>query len=243
MASTLRPIDVGKYCLAAGMKDQLMTMGFLGSIHAVLPHAVEVRLPCGEHRTLHFDLSRTTESQRSDLLKRWRRTLQRSYERCASVRFLATERIAGHDWRLTESSIILQQSGEVSGQDIKLLELFSGGYGGWSRSARFPQQQGFPIRVMGGADVNPAMSQMWAINDGDLTVEPMPHPPSNITVNLDDTDSWDAIMATGANAVSISSSCKVFSAAGSKKGWQSSESASLALALRHAALHHGGKCG
>eukprot|EP00438_Fugacium_kawagutii_P013209 Skav218443 [mRNA] locus=scaffold905:59125:61836:+ [translate_table: standard] len=221
------------YMLSAGLKEQLLTMGFLATIHEVHANSVCVKLSSGENRTLHFDCSGITTVERTALLKQWRRILHRSYSRSAPVRFLGAELIAGPNFRLSESSILLEQAGIVDRKQLRFIELFSGGYGGWSRAVRWLGDRNYPVCVAGGVDIQPQMCSMWNANDA---TPDAPHAPRALNFDLNELTCWDWIMELQPNALTISSSCKAFSSAGQQLGWSSKDSSTLAVTLRHAVM-------
>ena len=156
--------DIKTYMLGCGIKEALMTKGFLAHGHEVNRGQVDLRLPIGEHRILLLDLSHVPTTVASPKLQRWQKLLNRCQRTSATIRFLNARWLSGNQWVADESTILLEQAMYIHGSDIKLWEWFSGAFGGWSRAAAFLQDQGFPISVVGASDIDPHPTQIWNMN-------------------------------------------------------------------------------
>ncbi|CAL1165619.1 unnamed protein product, partial [Cladocopium goreaui] len=142
--------------------------------------------------------------------------------------------LSGNQWVADESTILLEQAMYIHGSDIKLWEWFSGAFGGWSRAAAFLQDQGFPISVVGASDIDPHSTQIWNMNRKLINKKEVVDAQ---IMDVRDIEHWEKVMEAETNCVTLSSSCKSFSLAGLKKGWQSEDGQTLACALLLAAKH------
>ena len=226
--------DIKTYMLGCGIKEALMTKGFLAHVHEVNRGQVDLRLPNGEHRILLLDLSHVPTTVASSKLQRWQKLLNRCQRTSATIRFLNARWLSGNQWVADESTILLEQAMYIHGSDIKLWEWFSGAFGGWSRAAAFLQDQGFPISVVGASDIDPHSTQIWNMNRKLINKKEVVDAQ---IMDVRDIEHWEKVMEAETNCVTLSSSCKSFSLAGLKKGWQSEDGQTLACALLLAAKH------
>eukprot|EP00435_Cladocopium_sp_Y103_P065488 s275_g27.t1 len=230
--------DIRKYMLSSGVRDVLLTRGFIAHVHEVDDCGVILRLPNGEQRFIHFDLSHVPTTVATTKLQRWRKLLHRCQRKSATIRFLGAHWKSGNQWVADETTILLEQAMYLHESDLKLWEWFSGAFGGWSRAAEFLHDQGFPISVVGAADIDPHSTQVWNMNRRLINQK---SPAVAQILDVREIENWETVMEAETNGISLSSSCKSFSLAGLKKGWQSEDGQTLATALLFAA-QHGFRC-
>eukprot|EP00435_Cladocopium_sp_Y103_P043731 s2239_g12.t1 len=224
--------------LGCGLKEVLMTKGFIATVHEVSDDGASLRLPNGEFRILQFDLNHVPTTKATSKLQRWRKLLNRCQRSSATIRFLGTKWVSGNRWTADESTILLEQAVYLQECDLKLWEWFSGAFGGWSRAAEFLHDKGFPISVVGASDIDHQVTEIWNSN------RMLTNKTSSVVAQVMDVkeiENWESVVEAGSNCVSISSSCKSFSLAGLQKGWQSEDGQTLAIALFFAA-RHGFRC-
>ena len=229
--------DITKYLVDSGLNPDLLHMGFIATIRAIEKKNIEVILPCGESRRIWFQLE-LPQPRAEEAMVRWKKIFHRAIRRSAWVRFVGCgcENTGGMStvWSLNEKSVILEQTNILDRNDIKLFESYCGAIGGWSRSAKWLQDGGFPIKTVGAGDWSADAVESWNVNSqeshtgGSVQAEIM---------NFAILEDWQKIVDSGATALSVSSSCRSFSYAGKQLGWDTDDGKHLALTIAYAALH------
>ena len=106
-------------------------------------------------------------------------------------------------------------------------------FGGWSRGTRWLQEGGFPVSIAGAGDWSAEAVESWNLNAQMSHAIQCPHAE---LMNFSKIEDWQKIVESGANALSVSSSCKSFSFAGRQLGWDADDGKHLALTIAFAAL-------
>eukprot|EP00438_Fugacium_kawagutii_P033157 Skav231186 [mRNA] locus=scaffold425:125105:130273:+ [translate_table: standard] len=227
MAASRHVFDPGQYLLSFGMKQELLQHGYLVTVHSVESNEVVVRQMNGSLMTIHFDLALPTPAMEA-MKRRWLKTMRTAFAMLSTVRLLGIQHIQGTNWRATETTVMLKQNGLVEANEIKLIEAYAGGMGGWSRACGFlnhlsPQH---PIRTAAALEINPNIAQAWNQNAGVL------HSVECAVGDATSIDDWiDTCADSDPNALTLSSPCTSFSLGGACAGWDSKEGSCLASSL------------
>ena len=230
-----QPDDISQYLLSAGLQEVFLHLGFVATVRSVDETGVNVVLPCGEIRRISFQLEMPTPDA-IERLKRWSKLLRRCEQKSIWIRFLGVKHVQQHQWSLSNDSVLLEQCMILHSQDskraMKIFETFCGSFGGWSRAADWLGKSQF--EVVGAGDWDEHAVATWNENasyrHGDATVKAC-------QLNFADVDSWAHVVSSGAEVLSMSSSCKSFSFAGRQQGWNAIDGKHLAMSLAFAALH------
>lgn len=220
---------VKTYMLRAGLPEHLLEGGSVGTICDVADFRFDMKMPCGELRTYHVDLQLPSLS-RHGFWNNWKKQLLRCQAQSVQVKLFGAVHIAGRDWRLDQTSLIVSQCAKFTDKEIRLYEWYSGGFGGWSRGANWLNCQYMPIRTVGAADADPVMVMQW---NGNFALTNREDRVICKRMDANELQNWDEVSSSGANTISLSSSCRSFSPAGGQRGWDSTDGQSLALSLAY----------
>lgn len=239
-SSKVKPPDIKEYFLNAGVNPNLLLQGFVATVHAVFRDHVQLVMPCGERRVVHFQLDNLATPEKSQKLQRWRRLLFDAQHTSAPIRWLGATHSAGSDWVASSSSLILKQATLLSSGDIGIYELFAGGVGGWSRIVDYLHGLGIPVVCKGATEICPTMAAMW--NQGKQSRHASDDPvPTCAIADVTAEDTWDEIMMCNAQVFTVSNSCRSFSLGGRLRGWQCKDGETLAITLLRL-QQHGVRC-
>eukprot|EP00438_Fugacium_kawagutii_P030479 Skav220667 [mRNA] locus=scaffold1914:52437:57580:+ [translate_table: standard] len=227
MADSKALTDGGQYLLNHGMKQHLLGHGILVTVHEIRDSLVRVKLDDHKVVTIHLDIA--LPSTAMELLRsRWMKALMGAQLVSAPIRMLGLQRINDEAFRATEETVMLKQCGIVNSSELRLVECYAGGVGGWSRAAGFMSQlkPETPLQVVGAVEKDPDIAKSWNSNHATR------HNCICIVGDLTDEGVWmDMCHESEPNALSISSPCRSFSRAGSQNGWNSQDAFCLASSL------------
>eukprot|EP00438_Fugacium_kawagutii_P026854 Skav236828 [mRNA] locus=scaffold1707:103992:109154:- [translate_table: standard] len=238
--SKFKQNDAKQYMIDAGADPRLFGLGFVASVHDVNRERVILKLPCGELRTVVIDLTHSPSEIAARVCQQWMRKLRKAYSQASSIRWIGAQWVESKTWRADASSLVLLQTKLIDSGDLKHYELYAGGMGGWSRGIQYLRSRGFPIKTTGGVEIDPSMSRMWQKNNSE-DQERGRHAAKCLTADVTSMDTWDTIAEENPDFISLSSSCRSFSAGGGQRGWESEDGYSLAKTLLLAS-RYGHKC-
>lgn len=212
------------------MTHQMLQSGCLVSVKEIAVDRVVVRQLSGREMVIHFDIALPTPTMQA-MLARWRKTLFQAAKVSAYIRMLGLTHVAGQNWNATESTVMLTQCNIVNRSELKIIESFAGGYGGWSKAVSYLNEHypEYPLRIAGAIEWDEPTARMWdkhhAISHGCCCTM------GNVTgINV-----WaDLVNEVQPSILTVSSSCVQFSHDGQQLGWNSDEGHSLAATLLYA---------
>eukprot|EP00438_Fugacium_kawagutii_P028890 Skav225394 [mRNA] locus=scaffold2656:253342:256944:- [translate_table: standard] len=232
--------DTGQFMVDAGCDPRLFQVGFVATVHEVHHEYVVVTMPCGEQRTIQFDFSRAPSALASSVKMQWLRKLRRAFTTCAAIRWLGAEWVENKIWRADHQNLILLQTRLVESGNLKAYELFCGGVGGWSRAISYLNEANFPVTTIGGVEIEKDLAMMWQRNVNGRD-KPTDKKVNCIVDDINKTSVWEQIADESPDFITISSSCRSFSAGGLQRGWNCADGYTLANVLLLAA-RYGHRC-
>lgn len=197
--------DIGQFMIDCGCDPRLLNVGFVGHVHEVNREMVTMRMPCGEFRDIQFDFSHAPNPIGIRLRTQWLRKLRRAYATCSLVRWIGSTLISGKEWRADHQCLLLPQGRLIEAGNIRFYELFCGGIGGWSRAIDYLRMKEIPVETIGSVEIS-----------GDLENDIVPT--RCIVDDINKMSVWEQIAEGNPDAITISSSCRSFSAGDFSRG-------------------------
>eukprot|EP00438_Fugacium_kawagutii_P010253 Skav214707 [mRNA] locus=scaffold331:217989:220820:- [translate_table: standard] len=232
MADSKTAIDFGQYLLSHGMRQHLIGQGILVTVVEVRGDLVRVKHVDNKVFSIHIDVALPNPAM-VELKLRWRKALLAAQLVSAPIRMLGLQRISDDVFRATEDTVMLRQCGLVNTKELRVIESYAGGFGGWSRAIGFLNQTNpeAPIHTVGGIEIDPNVAESWNVNAGQR------HGCTCFVGDATDIHVWtDACENTQPSMLTISSPCKSFSRAGGQDGWNSHEAYCMAASMWFAHL-------
>ena len=128
--------------------------------------------------------------------------------------------------------MLLEQCCKLDKRDLRIFETYCGSVGGWSRSTRWLHENGYGVSTVGAGDWAIEAVETWNRNhlhkhDGQRAQ----------ILDFSNLTDWQKVVESNANVITVSSSCRSFSFAGRRMGWNSDDGRHLALTIAYASRH------
>ena len=119
---------------------------------------------------------------------------------------------------MSEDSILLEQRCKLDKRDLCIFETYCGSMGGWTRSTRWLNDNGYGVSTVSAGD--------WAIEAVETWNKNHLHNHEGQRAEILDFSNlmgWQKVVDSTANVLTVSSSYRSFSFAGRQMGWNSDD--------------------